>query len=49
MRQGGFIRTGVTRYLDGHGLKWQVDWASTDSRSVFWGSCSVTVGLTLAW
>ena len=43
------IRTGVTRYLDGHGLKWQVDWASTDSRSVFGGSDAITVGLTLAW
>ncbi|HJP03162.1 MAG TPA: hypothetical protein QF764_15465 [Planctomycetota bacterium] len=43
------IRTGVTRYLDGHGLKWQADWASTNSDSVDGDSDAITIGLTLAW
>lgn len=44
---GELIRAGVTRFLDGHGLKWNFDWAETSSDGG--DSDAITLGLTAAW
>ncbi|MDP6763562.1 MAG: hypothetical protein QF860_11945 [Planctomycetota bacterium] len=44
---GERVRAGVTRFIDGHGLKWGLDWAETSTDDG--DSDAITVGLTAAW